>query len=53
MPKKWSKNKDIFEANMYISGTNIIKDTQDMNILQIGSPFKKFEVYQPHTNNQK
>ncbi len=26
MPKKWLKNKDIFEANMYISGTNIIKD---------------------------
>ncbi len=26
MPKKWLKNKDIFQANMYISGTNIIKD---------------------------
>ena len=26
MPKKWLKNKDIFEANMYISGINIIKD---------------------------
>ena len=26
MPKKWLKNKNIFKANMYISGTSIIKD---------------------------